>query len=598
MATFWLYFAQGPQYVCTNFNTFVCTACSGIHREFSHRIKSVSMASFTPEEVKALQEGGNKVAKAHFFQTWSPHELPIPDSSAKIDKVREFIRLVYVEKRFVSAGGRLSPVTLDKHSHATGGAAPKATDPRKDTGRSPLAAPVQEHQSEVINSIVNSVMGRGAAASSNNRDTYGSSKASEPASNHSFDLPPSSSGVSKGVPSLAPPGSRKPTVVSVDHGMGAGSLQLPSVQAPATTAAPPAPAAAAAASSLIDFGFDAPLEKVMGELTVPAPQPAAPAAAAPASNDWASFGGGGFGGGFGDAGAGGGSSSSAPAPAPAAAAHDPFAASSHMGGSGAGGGGGDWANFNGGSGTGGGWGSTFVQQPAAGAKDTHAPAAPAPAAPAKDTKPAAPTTPSRSELPLDLFTETAAPVNPFVTHAAPPPGPSGKDPNVFSNLAPLHAALPNVPQKPMGGSAHHAPAPAGPPGTFNPQWGAAPGMKPTDPRPPGAYPPQGYGAPGMPGYGAPPPYMQQQMPYGAPPGQYGAPPGGQPPYGYNPYGAPGAPGMPPQGYGAPQGYGGYGGMPPPGAPGAPGQAPPGYWQPPGPSVPAAGGAARGNNPFA
>jgi hypothetical protein len=35
-------------------------ACSGIHREFSHRVKSVSLSTFTLEEVKALKEGGNE----------------------------------------------------------------------------------------------------------------------------------------------------------------------------------------------------------------------------------------------------------------------------------------------------------------------------------------------------------------------------------------------------------------------------------------------------------------------------------------------------------------------------------------------------------
>ncbi|RDX70618.1 putative ADP-ribosylation factor GTPase-activating protein AGD14, partial [Mucuna pruriens] len=50
----------GPQYVCTTFSTFVCTNCSGIHREFTHRVKSVSMAKFTQEEVTALQAGGNE----------------------------------------------------------------------------------------------------------------------------------------------------------------------------------------------------------------------------------------------------------------------------------------------------------------------------------------------------------------------------------------------------------------------------------------------------------------------------------------------------------------------------------------------------------
>ncbi|KAL0694634.1 hypothetical protein Bca4012_061814 [Brassica carinata] len=50
----------GPQYVCTTFWTFVCMPCSGIHREFTHRVKSVSMSKFTSQEVEVLQNGGNQ----------------------------------------------------------------------------------------------------------------------------------------------------------------------------------------------------------------------------------------------------------------------------------------------------------------------------------------------------------------------------------------------------------------------------------------------------------------------------------------------------------------------------------------------------------
>lgn len=35
-------------------------ACSGIHREFSHRVKSISLSTFSLEEVKHLKEGGNE----------------------------------------------------------------------------------------------------------------------------------------------------------------------------------------------------------------------------------------------------------------------------------------------------------------------------------------------------------------------------------------------------------------------------------------------------------------------------------------------------------------------------------------------------------
>ncbi|PIN05811.1 putative GTPase-activating protein [Handroanthus impetiginosus] len=88
----------GPQYVCTNFWTFVCMTCSGIHREFTHRVKSVSMAKFTFQEVDALQRGGNQRAKELFLKAWDPQRR-LPDNS-NVDKVREFIKNVYVDKRY------------------------------------------------------------------------------------------------------------------------------------------------------------------------------------------------------------------------------------------------------------------------------------------------------------------------------------------------------------------------------------------------------------------------------------------------------------------------------------------------------------------
>lgn len=87
----------GPQYVCTTFATFVCTQCSGIHREFSHRIKSISMAKFTAAEVAALQAGGNERAKKTFFRSMDPDRMYHSDSGS-LDKLRDFINRVY-EKR-------------------------------------------------------------------------------------------------------------------------------------------------------------------------------------------------------------------------------------------------------------------------------------------------------------------------------------------------------------------------------------------------------------------------------------------------------------------------------------------------------------------
>ncbi|PAN49897.1 hypothetical protein PAHAL_9G483100 [Panicum hallii] len=95
----------GPQYVCTSFWTFVCVSCSGIHREFTHRVKSVSMSTFSTPEVEALQKGGNQRARESFLKDFDTQKMRLPDSS-NIGNLREFIKAVYVERRY--AGGRFS----------------------------------------------------------------------------------------------------------------------------------------------------------------------------------------------------------------------------------------------------------------------------------------------------------------------------------------------------------------------------------------------------------------------------------------------------------------------------------------------------------
>ncbi|XP_021282409.1 probable ADP-ribosylation factor GTPase-activating protein AGD14 isoform X2 [Herrania umbratica] len=95
----------GPQYVCTNFWTFVCMTCSGIHREFTHRVKSVSMSKFTSQEVEALQNGGNQRARDIYLKDWDLQRQRLPDSS-NADKIREFIKNVYVDRKY--AGGKTS----------------------------------------------------------------------------------------------------------------------------------------------------------------------------------------------------------------------------------------------------------------------------------------------------------------------------------------------------------------------------------------------------------------------------------------------------------------------------------------------------------
>jgi hypothetical protein len=57
------------------------------------------MAKFTAQEVTALQEGGNERAREVFFKEWDPQRNGYPDSS-NVDKLRNFIKHVYVERRY------------------------------------------------------------------------------------------------------------------------------------------------------------------------------------------------------------------------------------------------------------------------------------------------------------------------------------------------------------------------------------------------------------------------------------------------------------------------------------------------------------------
>ncbi|GLD91832.1 hypothetical protein PINS_up000365 [Pythium insidiosum] len=88
-----------PQYICLDFNTFVCTSCSGIHREFAHRIKSISMSKFTDTEVKnMIKFGGNEAAQ----KIWrAKHDASYrPSGGNDGERIRNFIRLTYIDRKW------------------------------------------------------------------------------------------------------------------------------------------------------------------------------------------------------------------------------------------------------------------------------------------------------------------------------------------------------------------------------------------------------------------------------------------------------------------------------------------------------------------
>eukprot|EP00736_Rhodelphis_marinus_P002351 Rmarinus@m.19159 len=70
--------ARGPQYVCLDFNTFVCVPCASIHREMNHHVKSISMANFSNAEVSNVKNGGNELHRKLFLARHRRNDMEIP----------------------------------------------------------------------------------------------------------------------------------------------------------------------------------------------------------------------------------------------------------------------------------------------------------------------------------------------------------------------------------------------------------------------------------------------------------------------------------------------------------------------------------------
>lgn len=42
---------------------FVCSSCSGIHRELNHKVKGIGMSNFNDKEIEVLTKNGNEVRR-------------------------------------------------------------------------------------------------------------------------------------------------------------------------------------------------------------------------------------------------------------------------------------------------------------------------------------------------------------------------------------------------------------------------------------------------------------------------------------------------------------------------------------------------------
>ncbi|KAI9496890.1 hypothetical protein BDB00DRAFT_807700 [Zychaea mexicana] len=88
---------KSPFFVNVSIQTFVCSRCSGLVREVGHRVKSISASTFSGQEVVALQQGGNEVAKSIWLSSYRMDNVE-PETD---NDVRAFIRQKYYEHKWL-----------------------------------------------------------------------------------------------------------------------------------------------------------------------------------------------------------------------------------------------------------------------------------------------------------------------------------------------------------------------------------------------------------------------------------------------------------------------------------------------------------------
>jgi len=103
-------------HVNLSINTFVCSECEGFLREINHRIKSISLSTFSPEELYNLQNGGNKKAKKIWLAKWKDSYEELNHEKHDNEKSKKFIRNKYVRKKWFVAPNEIEidPPKLEK----------------------------------------------------------------------------------------------------------------------------------------------------------------------------------------------------------------------------------------------------------------------------------------------------------------------------------------------------------------------------------------------------------------------------------------------------------------------------------------------------
>nr|CAB3222753.1 ArfGAP-7 arf-GAP domain and FG repeat-containing protein 1 [Phallusia mammillata] len=93
---------RGPTYVDVTIGSFVCTSCGGILRGLNppHRVKSVSMATFSTTEIAFIETRGNEYCKNIFLGKYDERSKAKPESRSDHGKLKYFMEQKYEQKKW------------------------------------------------------------------------------------------------------------------------------------------------------------------------------------------------------------------------------------------------------------------------------------------------------------------------------------------------------------------------------------------------------------------------------------------------------------------------------------------------------------------
>nr|XP_046216448.1 arf-GAP domain and FG repeat-containing protein 1-like isoform X3 [Oncorhynchus gorbuscha] len=121
---------RGPTYANMTVGSFVCTTCSGILRGLNppHRVKSISMTTFTLQEIEFLQKHTNEVCKHIWLGLYDDKTLVVPDFREP-QKVKEFLQEKYEKKRWYVPPDQARTVAMAQASKSGSSASSTASTP-------------------------------------------------------------------------------------------------------------------------------------------------------------------------------------------------------------------------------------------------------------------------------------------------------------------------------------------------------------------------------------------------------------------------------------------------------------------------------------